>query len=170
MQCKALGLSACCRAYKGSCGTNQIAQRCGPSACDSTLLNTRHCAALTDGSVSPFVDGRFRLSLAVLQLADEHWGVIGLEWKEASCDKLGEVSGDGGNDSKGDDSSDKGDNSQSGSDKLDGHDGWDTTWLKHKVRSWGSKVDDSDFEKRWEDTVDGTWLSKFKSEQPSWVK
>lgn len=110
-----------------------------------------------------------------LQLADERFGVIGLKWKETSCDKLGEV----------DDSSPDSDSQSGGSSDddqedskphawhektLEAHSGWDTTWIKQKVKSWGSRVNDDDFEKRWQSAVDGTWLDKFKEERPSWVK
>lgn len=124
-----------------------------------------------------------RTNPPLLQLADEQWGVIGLKWKEASCDKLGVVDGssDGSNDNQGSGNNgnndtvqaDAGSNSNqqddSQSSKLDGHSGWDTAWIKQKIQSFG-KVSDSDFEKRWQDAVDGTWLDKFKSEGPSWVK
>lgn len=107
----------------------------------------------------------------LLQLANPQWGVIGAKFKETSCDKLGEVDGSSGgsSDHKGDDSSDQPVGSHDTSDKLDGHGGWDTAWIKQKVHSW-DKVDDSDFEKHWQDSVGGTWLEKFKSESPSWVK
>lgn len=87
------------------------------------------------------------------QLADEHWGVIGLKWSETSCDQLGEVDGSSGDsdwsdsgssdgDSSDDDSSD-GDSSDGDSNTSDGtsdiprlHEelkdfhGYDTTWVK----------------------------------------
>lgn len=96
--------------------------------------------------------------------------MIGLKWKPASCDRLGEVDDDSPDNSPDTNSSDQEDSNDQQDKALDGHNGWDTAWIQQKVKSWGSQVKDGDFEKRWQDAVDGTWLSKFKAERPSWVR
>lgn len=86
--------------------------------------------------------------------------MIGLKWRETSCDRLGEVAGSNGDSSGGGDSSDGGSSdggssdggsSDGGSDYSDGasdiphlheelkdfHDkGYDTTWVKQKVSAF----------------------------------
>jgi hypothetical protein len=136
------------------------------------------------------------LLLTCVQLADEHWGVIGVKFKQTSCDKLGPIEGsdsssgnnegksnNGSQDSNTSSSSQDSNNSSQGNnssqdgkqdsgdkqDPLKEFKGWDDSWIKQKVSSW-DKLEDDDFEKHWEDLTDDTWASKFKQEKPSWVK
>lgn len=100
--------------------------------------------------------------LPLLQLADEHWGVIGLKWRETSCDKLGEVTDDGGNE-------DNKSSNESQDGELKDFENFDTNWIKEKVRSFKG-LDDKSFSQRFKDTVDGTWASTFDSKTPEWAK
>lgn len=100
------------------------------------------------------------------QLADEHYGVIGLQWKPASCDQLGVIMiGSVSQADKGD----SGGSSQQDANKDHQLSSWDTDWIKKKVSSWGG-LNDQQFEQRWKDTTQDTWASKYKWEKPGWVK
>jgi hypothetical protein len=113
-----------------------------------------------------------------VKLADEHWGVIGVKFKQTSCDKLGPIEGSdsssGNNEGKSDNSNNSSQgNNQDSSNKdhnpLREFKGWDDSWIKQRVSSW-DHLKDHEFEKHWEDLTSDTWASKFKQEKPSWVK
>lgn len=122
--------------------------------------------------------------LTCVQLADEHWGVIGVKFKQTSCDKLGPIDGsdNSSDNNKGetdngsqDNNSSQDNSSQDNSSQKDSQDllkefkGWDKSWIKQRVSNWDHLKDD-EFEKHWEDLTSDARASKFKHEKPSWVK
>lgn len=101
------------------------------------------------------------LLLLPLQLADQHWGVIGVRFKQTSCDNLGSSNKGSGDDNKGSSPSDQQGANNSGDSEQPGLTGDSITASIKKASN--------NFDKKWQD-LSSKSDTKWKAQKPDWFK